>query len=155
MDRRSNNQERKRKMCKNRVKKSRVSYGLQNLMRLTRSRVRLRLDWESDENKDGIDVLLGANDVMLIEAKEKAESSIPMLLPPLRSRQMISKLKRRGKHEGQDKWRDSREISQLLWINPSLSNKLYWAIIKGPHMRLWKHCWQSLGNHDKSERGSY
>lgn len=99
MDRRSNNQERKRKMFKNCVKKSRVSYGLQNLMRLTRSRVRLRLDCESDENKDGIDVLLGANDVMLIEAKEKADSSIPMLLPPLLSRQMISKLKRRGKHE--------------------------------------------------------
>lgn len=35
--------------------------------------VRLRLCFEPDENKDGIDLLLEADDVMLIEATEKAE----------------------------------------------------------------------------------
>lgn len=44
-------------MCKNDVKYSRVSYGLQNLMRSTKS-IRLRLYWEADKNKDGINLLL-------------------------------------------------------------------------------------------------
>lgn len=35
--------------------------------------VRLRLSLEPDVNKDGIDLLLEANDVMLVEAGEKTE----------------------------------------------------------------------------------
>lgn len=70
-------------------------------MKSTKS-VRLRLCFESDENKDGSDLLLDTDDVMLLEATEKANHSIPILLPPFLSRQMNSRLKRRGKHEAQN-----------------------------------------------------
>lgn len=75
--------------------------------------VELRLCLELDENKDRIDLLLDADDVMLIQKLEKKQNhSIPVSLPPLLSRQMISRLKRRGKCEAQDKWRDPKGDQQ-------------------------------------------